>query len=404
MPLTSVSIAEAPADRWTPAQIRGIAFIRRWQALFGDVPRAADLNPSAARNCGQEWRIERYRAGDPQTGAPFLSLNALKEPFDGSLTKAIRAAGFEPAKPGPRRRAVVRGREVDPQRLGMHPEARAALEDARAGQRVALAKLEVRDRQLAAARDRMVRLSGDLVAAREIQARLRARPAKGPAKPAGPRVDGAQLTRVRAQAANVLTQAAADVDRARARESEARQTATRLAARLERAEATVNTVRAERAQMRGHEQEQAQAAERLAAEVTAATDRAATAQRQADELREQLAGARARPPVVRSADRVAVDAARAQAQEAQRAAAEAELRAVRAERRERELAALVAGEPRQLNSAEIAALRGSGPAGPAMLAAASRAVAKAHGAGGRVELDRALRQLAAAAETWRGRL
>lgn len=96
-----------------------------------------------------------------RTGEPWPSLNAAKAPFDGKFTEAIRAAGFEPPKPGPRRRAAV-VREVDVDRLEMHPDARVALAAARAEARAIQERLIVRDRQLAQARDRGDRLAGEL--------------------------------------------------------------------------------------------------------------------------------------------------------------------------------------------------------------------------------------------------
>src|SRR3954452_13083610 len=123
-----------------------IIAIQEWVATYGEPPRAADWNPSSAKWAGQLWRVERYRAGRAD-GSPWPALNSAKRPFDGSLTEAIRAAGFEPARPGPRRRT-----DVDPQqahRAVISPEGRAmvaaALAQARdAERRVALleARLE----------------------------------------------------------------------------------------------------------------------------------------------------------------------------------------------------------------------------------------------------------------------
>ncbi len=70
--------------------------IREWVATYGEPPRAADWNPSAAKWSGQPWRVERYRAGRAD-GSPWPALNSAKRPFGGSLTAAIVAAGF----PGP---------------------------------------------------------------------------------------------------------------------------------------------------------------------------------------------------------------------------------------------------------------------------------------------------------------
>ena len=82
-----------------------ITAIQRWAELFGEAPVTADWNPSVARWRAQEWRIARYRAGDPDTGAPWPSLNAVKRRFDGSFADAVRLAGFEPRRPGPPRAA-----------------------------------------------------------------------------------------------------------------------------------------------------------------------------------------------------------------------------------------------------------------------------------------------------------
>jgi len=397
--MTSATVAEVRVEQYTPEQLRSINFIKRWVALFGEPPRAADLNPSAARNGVQQWRIARYNAGDPETGEPFLALNTLKKPFGGSLSAAVRAAGFVPARPGPPSRAEIRGRQVDPNKLGMHPEVRIVLEAARADARAAAGKLEVRDRQLAEARERAARLDRQLRAARARLESLQARPkVETKTKVVRERVvDGTAVQRARARADKARQEAAEKVERARAGETEAKQAATRLAARLERAEATITTTRAQKAEMGALLAERTVERDRL-------EDRAVAAERQVDELREQVALLRARPPVVKSADREAVELAELEAREAQRARDEAEVRAARAERELRETVALVTGQARQLTSEEIAALRTDGPAGPAMLASAITELAQARRRGGRADVDAALRKVAAAAETWRGRL
>jgi len=86
------------------------------------------------------------------------------------------------------------------------------------------------------------------------------------------------------------------------------------------------------------------------------------------------------------------------------AAHAAEERAGAAERRSRELGALVCGEQRQLTAGELAALRTSGPSGPAVLAAALKQLAKARASGDRTGLAAALGELASAAIRWRDRL
>jgi len=363
--------------------------IRRWVELYGEPPVAADWNPSSARWSDQLWRVERYRQGDPNTAEPWPSLNAAKAPFDGKFTEAIRAAGFEPPKPGPRRRADV-VRQVDVERLEMHPDARVALEAARAEARAAQERIATRDRQLAKVREHAERLAGELEVSRRENARLRRRadrPSPTKTKVVRERVVDERAARRADARVERAEQAAAA---ARERAAEARTTASRLAARLERAEATVTTVRGERREL-------VDARDR-------AEDRAVAAERQVAALRDQLEALRARPPVVLSADRAAVEAAQREARDAEKRAEAAELRAARAERKEREVAAAIAGEARTLTAAELKQLRERGPAGPAMLARALEDLAGARRRGGRMGLDAALRRVAATAETWRARL
>src|SRR3954454_282023 len=86
----------AQVKRWTRELI--IAKIIEWDDRYGEPPCSADWNPSLARWRAQEWRAERYREGE------WPSTNAAKRPFGGSFVAAVRAAGLEPHKPGPRRR------------------------------------------------------------------------------------------------------------------------------------------------------------------------------------------------------------------------------------------------------------------------------------------------------------
>ena len=83
--------------RWTRELI--IEKILEWEARYGEPPCSADWNPSLARWRAQEWRAERYREG------VWPSTNAAKRPFGGSFDAAVRAAGLEPRRPGPRRGA-----------------------------------------------------------------------------------------------------------------------------------------------------------------------------------------------------------------------------------------------------------------------------------------------------------
>jgi hypothetical protein len=92
--------------RWTRELI--IEKILEWEARYGEPPCSADWNPSLARWRAQEWRAERYRDG------VWPSTNAAKRPFGGSFDAAIRAAGLEPRRPGPKRAAGAAAPEVDP--------------------------------------------------------------------------------------------------------------------------------------------------------------------------------------------------------------------------------------------------------------------------------------------------
>src|ERR671933_2205518 len=103
--------------RWSRETI--IEKIREWDARYGEPPCSADWNPSLARWRAQEWRAERYRDGD------WPSTNAAKRPFDGSFDAAVRAAGLEPHRSGPRRAA----RAARPDVTQRPPTAPRALED-----------------------------------------------------------------------------------------------------------------------------------------------------------------------------------------------------------------------------------------------------------------------------------
>jgi hypothetical protein len=352
--------------------------IQEWVATYGEPPRAADWNPSAAKWSGQLWRVARYRAGRAD-GSSWPALNSAKRPFGGSLNEAIRAAGFEPATPGPKRR-----RDVDPEqasRAVISPEGRAMIAAALA-----------RAREAERARERAERLA-----------------ARKPKVVRERVVDDAALARARAELAT------ARVDRA-----EARTAAERLAAKLERAEATVNTLRAERRELKAERDRLVAATERAAAERAATIERDGRLAPGAE--RDERAVVRALEAELARA-REAVAAARAEAaarprvvtvrepapeaavvREALAAAAAAERRAAAAERELRETVAAVKGERRRLTAAELAELRAAGPSGPAVMAGALKALAKARAGGGTTELRAALTEVAQAAVTWQERI
>jgi hypothetical protein len=98
MPPSAKTAGGRRVTRWTRELI--IEKILEWEARYGEPPCSADWNPSLARWRAQEWRAERYREG------VWPSTNAAKRPFDGSFDAAVRAAGLEPHKPGPRRRSA----------------------------------------------------------------------------------------------------------------------------------------------------------------------------------------------------------------------------------------------------------------------------------------------------------
>jgi hypothetical protein len=345
---SSARLAGGPRlRRWTRELI--IEKIREWNDRYGEPPCSADWNPSLARWRAQEWRAERYREGI------WPSTNAAKRPFDGSFDAAVRAAGLEPHRSGPRRRAAGAARPDMAQRSPAPPRGpEDELLEARERARAAEARVAALERRLERAHKRAERAedkAGD--------ARRRARRATEQA--------GARRAREQARVAE-------------------RGVRDATIARLEAAVADAD------ARLRASD-DQAEAAARDAAEARcaarAAELRAAEAQARADAC-ERLAAAR------RAADRdaeAALDAART-----------AEERAQAAERHARELGALVCGEPRRLTPAELASLRERGPSGPAVLAAALKGLANARASADRVALDAALAELASAAVRWRDRL
>ncbi|MDX6708925.1 MAG: hypothetical protein QOI48_4771 [Solirubrobacteraceae bacterium] len=370
-----------------------IIAIQEWVATYGEPPRAADWNPSSAKWSGQLWRIEHYRAGRAD-GSSWPALNSAKRPFGGSLNDAIRAAGFEPAKPGPRRR-----RDVDPEqahREVMSPEGRAMVAEALARARESERRAALLEAKLERSADRVLRLT-----AQRDEARRAGRRAPVEVKPKVVRervADGAAIARAqrRAQAAEAKAEATVREVReqfvgARMDVAEARQVAKRLAAKLERAEATIGTLRGERRELKA-------AGDRLADRLTAA-ERMLDRARVEAERRPGIVTVREEPP-----DAIEVRAAQAEAARCRQATAEAELRAARAERELRETVAAVRGEARKLTAAELAELRTQGPGGPAVLAEALRALAAARRTNNPMRMQDALRRVAQAAVTWQERI
>lgn len=140
--------------RWSCEAI--IEKIVDWNGRYGEPPCSADWNPSLARWRAQEWRAERYYEG------AWPSTNAVKRAFGGSFDAAVRAAGFAPARPGPRRAAGAARPDVA-QRAPVAPVSRPS-----AGEAPDVRALE---RRLAAAERRAERAEGRLGDARR-RARL----------------------------------------------------------------------------------------------------------------------------------------------------------------------------------------------------------------------------------------
>src|SRR4051794_35102636 len=149
--------------RWSRESI--IEKLREWNELYGEPPCSADWNPSLARWRAQEWRADRYREGI------WPSTNAAKRPFGGSFDAAVRAAGLEPHRSGPRRRPAGVARPGVEQRAPMAPRSvDDALLEASERVRDAERRAAALERRLDAAERRAERAEDQLG-----DARLRAR-------------------------------------------------------------------------------------------------------------------------------------------------------------------------------------------------------------------------------------
>jgi hypothetical protein len=132
--------------RWTCEEI--IAKIVDWNRSYGEPPCSADWNPSLARWRAQEWRVERYYAG------AWPSTNAVKRAFGGSFDAAVRAAGFAPARPGPRRKARSARPDVE-QRPPLPPLPRDTHPPTRPDVRALERRLEAAERRAERAEGRL---------------------------------------------------------------------------------------------------------------------------------------------------------------------------------------------------------------------------------------------------------
>src|SRR4051812_11969087 len=202
MPPSAKTAGGRRVTRWTRELI--IEKILEWEARYGEPPSSADWNPSLARWRAQEWRAERYREG------VWPSTNAAKRPFDGSFDAAVRAAGLEPHRSGPRRRAPGLARPDVEQRAPLAPRSvDEALLEAAERVRSAERRAAALERALAAAERRADRAC-DLLDAARARAR-RARERERRARSTRERVRVAERT-ARADADEQVEVLAADAD------------------------------------------------------------------------------------------------------------------------------------------------------------------------------------------------
>src|SRR3954471_24649633 len=163
MPPSANTAGGRRVTRWSRESI--IEKIREWNDRYGEPPCSADWNPSLARWRAQEWRAERYREGI------WPSTNAAKRPFDGSFDAAVRAAGLEPHRSGPRRRAAGVARPSVEQR---EPQAPRSVDEAllEASERVRLAERRAAELERAlASAERRAERAEDLLGDARVRAR-----------------------------------------------------------------------------------------------------------------------------------------------------------------------------------------------------------------------------------------
>jgi hypothetical protein len=367
--------------RWTREAI--IEKIQEWHSLYGEPPRSADWNPSAAKWSGAEWRIERYRSGD------WPSLNAAKKAFGGSLNDAIRAAGFEPNKSGPKRSSAAP--VLSDERVVMSPDARAVL---------VAREAELRDlRERLATRERM--LERQVAVNREVREQRDEARRAVPARPAP------------VERPKTLVKTKTKIERVRVEDTAV---TNRLRARIERLEVLVASEMSEAKAARDRERAALRDLARTEKEAEAARDALAEARedasvalRERKAMEDMLVAAKAvserervvveRVEVRSASDREVADA-RLAVERMEREVSRAEIRAARAEREMREQAAAITGEDRRLTQAEIRELRAGGPSGPKVLMDAMKEVVKSR-AERPAALPAALTKLASAAIRWR---
>lgn len=392
-----------------------ITKIQRWNALFGEPPSTADWNPSLARWRAQEWRIERYRQGDPETGEPWPSLNAAKRLFDGSFDAAVREAGLVPHRPGPRRRAAgaalpkveqrepMAPRDVDAELLAaservLEAERRAQRAEARVQR--AVDRAERAEAKIADARERVRTV--------ERRAVERARGSTIATQHRRPATDERAVRAAQARAARA-EQTARDAEAHAAELSRALEAAEERVARVEAARAAEVAVAAlahETSTGNGNGNGNGHTGPGPANGNGHAVARLASAHGRVAGGRGTLVEHRARAAEQRAiAAASAAEATRAcEVISARRARSERDAAVARAEAAERRVRELERGRP--LAPAELDELRegGTGPVGPGPLTEAIKGLAAARASKDRTRIHDALTQVARAAVRWRERL
>lgn len=371
--------------------------LRRYHELYGELT-AACFNPSGGKWADRPELVERYYAGDPETGLAWPSLNTVKSFHDGSFNAARVAIGLEPNRPGPNRRAAGKHAPIRDvrERVRMRVVERAA--DPRWGARLAgeprVERVEVPApgdarlrKRVTTVERRMAKTVESLRAARKALAVARA------ARKTAEREAAAIAGRLRAAEAERAT-VAATVAAANRAEAEAASTSTLVSREL----ADTRMLVAER------DAALVEATARVE-ELQATVELMDPAQLEA--ARVEVEGARARVAAASAAQREAESrtvAAGVERRAAETRAVKAERAAARADGERRRVQEAVAGHARPLTPGEVEELRERGPQGPAVFMAAVKGVVQAQAKGERAKLRDALRRVAAAAVSWADRL
>jgi len=369
-----------PKVRWTRDKI--IEALRRYAALYGPDFTAAAFSPSTAKWRDEPEMAERYFAGDPETGAAWPSLNAIKTPFDGSFNAARVAAGLPANRPGPAKTKRPDGAHA-PVRDVRHVTRTVYVETEGVKSKRDLARLLFK---IARPTEKVQELEDKLTKTKEGAKAKTITKTKTSTKVVRERVPDKAAERRADRAEQSLARLREELAAAREDARKAKSDATRFAAHRERSEAKVYELREERRDLRT-------AADEARADAQRAEDRAVAAERERDELADR------EPVVIREAS-----PEQAVLTEAKRARRSAELRAARAERELLDTVSAVTGERRKLSKAELNDLRKRGPAGEALVLRALADLSKAKKTNNRVAMDAALYALASAAVSWKERL